>query len=74
MAEKWAASHEGPGGILSRAQFPEWVAAANWLRAMMEVSQPPGIRDAMLALRSAPPDVAFHAKVSGHFFIVQHAT
>lgn len=64
----WTVDHSGPGGVLSRAHFPEWNAAANWLRAMMEVSRPDGVSAAMLRLRSATPDASFLASISGHRF------
>lgn len=70
----WTVAHDGPGGILSRAHFPEWTAAANWLRAMMEAMRPDGISDTMQRLRGATPDTAFHAAVAGHRFSLSVAS
>lgn len=70
----WTVAHSCPARILSRGHFPEWTAAANWLRAMMQTASPPGISDAMLRLRSATPETAFKASVAGHSFSLSVAS
>lgn len=64
----WTATHIGTGGVHSVAEFPEWIPAANWLRAMMEVSRPEGVRAGMIGLAQAVPGTDFSFSVSKHRF------
>ena len=65
---RWAAMHQGPHGILSRAERDAWVEAANWLRAMMEVARPEGIEHGMRALAATAPGASFAFRTTGHSF------
>lgn len=70
----WCALHQGPGGVLSRSEHSNWDAAANWLRAMMHVSSPDGIRPHMLALANYEIGEPFSCTVSGHRFELRDAS
>lgn len=67
----WVAFHHGPGGINSSHTTPEWVAAANWLRAMMEISSPRGICASMTDLARAPQSIPFLTRADNHLFQIK---
>ena len=59
----WRGEHIGPRGTTSGVMYADWSDAADWLRAMMRVVFPPGIEDALVALRDAMRDQPFYARV-----------
>lgn len=60
----WTVTHASPDGITRRSHYPEWNAATNWLRCMMQTYRP----EALVKLRAATPDAKFCSEVSGHSF------
>ena len=66
---EWRAQHTGPGGMRGAATFDDWVAAANWLAAMLRVIQPVhGFPEACRALALASHNAPFTIEASRHQF------
>lgn len=64
----WRGEHIGPAGTSSGVMFANWIDAADWVRAMMNIQSSPGLdREVVVFFEDEP----FMTRIGDHLYRIE---